>query len=64
MACAQPGSAHVNYTVDDRLRQSMVRQVTAGVAKAEAQGYVEVSLSQVRLTIKGAEYLRRLDRGR
>lgn len=48
-------------TVDEPMRRSMIRQVTVQLAKAEAQGYVQVVLDQVWLTVKGREYLRRLD---
>ena len=49
------------HTVDDNLRLSMLRQVTARVEEAERHGYIEVSLCQVRLSVKGREYLNALD---
>lgn len=48
-------------TADEPMRRSMIRQVTIQLNKAERQGYVRYILDWVGLTVKGREYLRRLD---
>lgn len=50
-----------SHTVEVRMRLSMLRQVKQAVEKAQRQGYVQLQLDAVHLSVKGREYLAKLD---